>query len=196
VNAFDPSCYGPAVYELLAQPRAMPLGPGQPDAAVPSRLSALTAESLLAPRAVEDATMAAACMAGLWLYFDHLEDSHRISQAISTPTGGYWHGIMHRREPDYSNAKYWFRRIGNHPILGELAAEVSEMEGAGELPTMGVTWDPILFVDLCQAATTTRPALAPLCLRIQQREWELLFDYCYRQAVGDNQAASLSRRLG
>ena len=53
--------------------------------------------------------MAQACLAGLWLYHDFLDESHSISQEIATSTGSFWHGIMHRREPDPSNAKYWFR---------------------------------------------------------------------------------------
>jgi hypothetical protein len=46
------------------------------------------------------------------------------------------------------------------------------------------TWDPAAFVDLCQAACTGQSGAAELCRRIQAREWQLLFDYCYRRAVG------------
>src|SRR4051812_40242009 len=47
-------------------------------------------------------------LAGLWLYFDWLDESHRVSQSIDTPTGSFWHAIMHRREGDFSNSKYWY----------------------------------------------------------------------------------------
>ena len=59
--------------------------------------------------------MGDAVQSGLLLWNDALDASHIISQSIESRTGSYWHGIMHRREPDYSNAKYWFRRVGVHP---------------------------------------------------------------------------------
>src|SRR5438874_740571 len=74
------------------------------------------------PSAVRDQDMAAACLAGLWLYHDFLDEAHRISQELDTTTGSYWHGLVHRREPDFSNAKYWFRRVGDHAIFPALQA--------------------------------------------------------------------------
>ncbi len=59
--------------------------------------------------------------AGLWLLAGNLDESHQISQSIESPEGSFWHGIMHRREGDFWNAKYWFRRVGRHPVLSELA---------------------------------------------------------------------------
>jgi hypothetical protein len=56
---------------------------------------------------------------------DFLNESHEISQTMEgrgTPkTADYWHGIMHRREPDAGNAAYWFRRVGTHPAFEPLA---------------------------------------------------------------------------
>ena len=67
-----------------------------------------------------------------------LEPSHTISQGISSPSGSYWHGIMHRREPDYANAKYWFRRVGPAPDLSamwETAAELAQDRTTESLAT-------------------------------------------------------------
>src|SRR5437879_1070257 len=55
--------------------------------------------------------------AGLWLYVDDLKRSHRVSQGIEGQTGALWHGIMHRREGDFSNCHHWMRRAAGHPLL-------------------------------------------------------------------------------
>ncbi|MGE3642211.1 MAG: hypothetical protein AB7G28_26955, partial [Pirellulales bacterium] len=108
---------------------------------------------------------------GVWLLHDFLDESHHISQSIDTPSGSFWHGVMHRREGDFSNAKYWFRHVGHHAVFDRL----SEREGA---------WDPFAFVDRCQAAVRSGKDREQ-CLDLQQAEWESLFDFCYRQAVGE-----------
>src|SRR5581483_8797464 len=113
---------GPAIARLLQEPRLAPLGPGTPNEPMRPLLAALKLETMFAPQPVRNRDMAAACLAGLWLYHDFLDESHTISQGLDNPTGSYWHGLMHRREPDYGNAKYWFRQLGRHPVFEPLAA--------------------------------------------------------------------------
>jgi hypothetical protein len=170
---FDPTIYGPLVAPLLADDRLPELGPGRPHIAMKPTLQILTLEKLF-PSGIVDSDMARACLAGLWLWHDFLDESHAISQDIDTPTGSWWHGILHRREPDAANAKYWFRRIGPHPIVERLASEA---------PALGYAYqNPLVFVDFCEAARGIGSADEDLAQRVQRLEWRLLFDFCWNLA--------------
>jgi hypothetical protein len=186
VEPFVPPSFGTKIDSLLAPARLNELGPGQPNLAMRDKLDALSAGGLL--ENVGDPGMASACLAGIWLYHDFLDESHSLSQEIDTPEGSYWHGILHRREPDYANAKYWLRRVGGHPTDGDLAVAAGELAQAAPIDSASrfligqPSWDRGRFVDLCQAAMSGPSAVGMLCRKIQQREWWLLFKYCYERA--------------
>lgn len=184
--------YSPVVQELLQPPHSMPLGPGKPDPQVRPRLAQLSHSVLAGGKSIVDPGMLNGCLAGLWLWFDFLDESHAISQQLETPLGSYWHGIMHRREMDFSNAKYWFRRVGGHPVGEELVRVLKSASDKSDVATLvpGSRWDPARFVDQCELALQGRDAsLQRTCQQIASLEWQLLFDYGWRAAFGGGDAS-------
>jgi hypothetical protein len=175
---FDPAAYGPKVAAILGDGhRLMDIGPGSPNQAARPLLAAFDPLTDLV-KSPTDREMARACLSALYLYHDFLDDSHSISQDLPSATGSFLHAVMHRREPDASNAKYWWRRVGEHPVFGPLAAAAAAVgyESRGG-------WDPFAFVDRCEAARGRGTAEEELLRRVQLAEWQLLFDHCYQAAM-------------
>ena len=163
---------------------------GGNDGATRARLAALDGADVLAAPATS-ADDANALLAGLWLWHDFLEESHAISQGLHSATGSFWHAIMHRREGDFSNTKYWYARCRNHPAYAEIgrraAVGVSSPGEAGGPEVARVTrtgWDPDAFVDLVAHAhrRPDDPATHDL-VRLQRLEWTALFDHCITAAT-------------
>ena len=118
--SFTPHAFGSACESLIAAANLCDLGPGTPNRDVASQLQALDEAAVFGRQLVVDHEMASCCISGLWLLNNFLDESHKISQEIHTTGGSYWHAIMHRREPDYGNSKYWCRRVGRHRIFERL----------------------------------------------------------------------------
>ena len=119
------------------------------------------------------------------LWHDHLEAAHTLAQEMDTADGAFLHGIMHRREPDYSNAAYWFRRVGRHtafPELGRRAAgrlvgpEAQSLRR--ELLPRG-EWDPFAFIGACERVISLAPSdnQRRLVRDLQSMELQTLLDY-------------------
>lgn len=187
---FGSQIYGTVFSDLLKENRVNALGPGTPNIEARSRLSAMEVGKMFAPHKITDENMAQACLAALWLYHDFLDESHQISQVIPTAAGSYWHAIIHRREGDFWNSKYWFRRVEKHPVFEPLHQEAARLAAEAEADQSAdflkkqTSWNPFAFVDICEAQVNSQSATEMLCRKIQQREWELLFDHCYRKAIG------------
>jgi hypothetical protein len=130
----------------------------------------------LIERLIEDADLRdrPELCAGLWLYADELDRSHTISQRIETPTGSFWHAIMHRREGDFSNSHYWYRRAGKHPAMN-LINSAGGGAGGG---TAVAAYDPHHFIDRVERCVADRKSDCPELIALQRREWLKLFEWC------------------
>jgi hypothetical protein len=161
--------YPAAIAPLIQSPPLAELGPGVPNKAHFATLSALTPDIVIPHH--HEHSKAMACLSGLWLLHGFLDESHRISQELNDPTGSFWHAIMHRREPDPSNSKYWWRRVGDHPVLDLLRSEALKIGFSYRTPEE--------FVNHCERVRGTRSADEDLAKRVQMLEWTLLFEWCW-----------------
>lgn len=177
---FDPAGFGSAVASVLAidsgGERLIPLVAEQ-SAAVASAAKQIHAVLF------EKSAHPVGALAGLWTYFSFFDEAHKVAQDDGSVEGSYWHGILHRQEPDAWNSGYWFRRVRTHAVfapLAEAAQEIAERNpGCGFRITKG--WDPSAFIDYCEEARQRPGSLAErVALEIQRAEWQLLFTYCAR----------------
>lgn len=158
-------------------------------------LESASLDELFDGESLKNTTFAEAIKSGLLLWNDALDESHNISQELENQTGSYWHGIMHRREPDYSNSKYWFGRVGTHPIFPALRERALELFEGTQNPSDALTdigqtlaaqeaWDAYQFIDWCQAAEGDSDSdVTRFLQQVQAEEIKLLLAYSYRNAV-------------
>lgn len=120
---------------------------------------------------------------GLWLLAGELDRSHEISQDHGSAAGSFWHGIMHRREGDFGNSKYWFRRVGSHHVHEEVASTIARQRAklSNDLPLDQLTDAatlPNALIDACQKAQSSKPEWKDDLEQICWWEWQLLFADC------------------
>lgn len=111
--------------------------------------------------------------AGLWLYVDDLARSHDVSQKLARPSGSFWHAIMHRREGDFTNSHYWYRKAGQHPVISRID---SGGGGAGAGTAIG-NYEPHAFIDRVERAYQQQSDSSDL-VALQRLEWVALFEWC------------------
>lgn len=168
--------------QLLATDEPPELGPGPrrgvlSEATLNSKLDAWLGKAKLSP------TRQQLLRSLILLWHDHLDASHSISQGIENSDGSFVHAIMHRREPDAWNSKYWWRRVGNHASFSEIGRRVSKLL-TGEKSDLakrlvpGGKWDASAFVDACDAVQDE--SLIQRLREIQRIETEVLLeDFCH-----------------
>lgn len=138
-------------------------------------LNALAGELTLLGGPIHDKPSALACLSALWLRFDHFDKSHSISQDLENQDGSYWHGIAHRREGDFANACYWFRRVGTHRVEASISSLLQEKK----LVSKRTIFSPSAFTRMVEQRENEK------CLvDIQNLEWRFLFEDCLHRALG------------
>lgn len=150
---------------------------------LPGRIREADDATIAGGKAVESALHLALVRGGLLYAVDALDAAHLIFQEEKSDVGSYWHGMMHRREGDFENARYWFRRAGAQPFFGTLHGVA-----AGLSPDMArqQTWDPYLFTGQCEQARHGAEDLLGEMRALQRAEFDAVFDYCWRKAVAQS----------
>ena len=184
------------VQELEARRPLPPLVPQNDwNSDLTNQIQGVSVDELFDGQTVKNESFGASVKSGLLLWNDALDVSHKISQKIDSQTGSYWHGIMHRREPDYSNAKYWFRRAGAHAIfpalrervlalLDERSCQSPELADYTAATQQKTDWDAFQFVNWCQdAARASDENVVEFLKAAQVEEIKLLLDYSYQRAL-------------
>jgi hypothetical protein len=81
------------------------------------------------------------------LWNDHWDEAHEIAQGgEGRPDFDLLHAMLHRREGDFPNARYWFGSAGKHPCYPSLERRIAAMPDAAGLLTPGGRWSPAAFV--------------------------------------------------
>ena len=188
-----PAGLDPRVFSILQQAIPALVNPAINQLVAATVPALITAVDKTTPSGSSDAR---GCLhAGLWLLADDLPTAHKICQDIPSAYGSAWHAHLHRREGDFSNAKYWWRRAAdlswqppNNPPLHEQIADLfphvpRELEPWRKSLRDG--YDPARFVDVvAQFHEDSNPAIASILTQVQRLEWGTLFLQCYAAAGG------------
>lgn len=106
-----------------------------------------------------------AVRAALHLLNDDIDRAHTIAQSDEGDmTSNLCHAVLHRREGDYWNSKWWYRQI-QHPLISQVYGSTGEAQS---------------FVDAVEALVTNKKGASTACAagnvdKLKQRQAEELF---------------------
>ncbi len=149
-----------------------PLDAGSLQAEFGTAIERFLSQQRLTDLSVKESRLIQSLGAALYLLAGDLDRSHSLSQSIESKDGSFWHGVMHRREGDFSNAKYWFDRVGVHPGYKALNDALEQDELARTVLPSG--WDATEFVDQSRRAVRTGGENLQACLHVQWIEWQVM----------------------
>ena len=158
-----------SLFETITPPQ---LGPARRPEAIPlNEIENKMAKVLANAKLLESDAQKVRCACLLW--HDHLEESHEISQDLHDADGCFLHAIMHRREPDYPNSKYWFNRTEDHPAYSGIHECVVAISDNFDLFKKTATWNSLEMVDAVSRAIPNTEEYS-LLQQIQQIEFKVL----------------------
>ena len=170
-------------WERLATPEFPDLGPGPrsivlSEVTLEIRLLELTCEFKLSVPTTELLTATAL------LYHDNHDPAHNRVEDRGDRDACLIHALLHRREPDYWNAAYWFRRVSGHPIYATAtpaviqAAQTPEARSVLERLTLSGNLDPLALVQECERMAKRPDTQAIAYLRqVQHLEFAALVEH-------------------
>lgn len=111
-----------------------------------------------------------------------------VANSPAAAEAAYVHAIVHRQEGQcigefgsgFSNANYWYKAAGDHPISQELFKAAQKLAAGKPLceahvSKHGSSWSPTKFVSLCdQVASSKEPELRSFCEGVMATELQLL----------------------
>lgn len=190
MNPFPANSKGAELYvkiEILLKSLALVYQPSQRNYSLTKELQSLSIAELVGGP-ISNRNMGEAVRVGLLLAIDAWEEAHSLAQDLDTVEGSYWHGIVHRREPDEGNAKYWFKKVGQHPVLQRLGCQETrkamlESNIFDEI-VQSNSWGSFVFIDLCLACESGQKSnIKTELLILQAQEIRLLLEHCINGAI-------------
>lgn len=107
----------------------------------------------------------------LYLRIGMMEPAHSNVQDAQRSIGAYIHGVLHRMEGDYWNAKYWFDRVRDSQLLERIGLEIREIrqsQGVATEDWLGPLW-------LNEACKNVSASMRDQVVQAAAFEWQALW---------------------